>query len=336
MAGDTGSDRLVVTRVIAYNVRLGHDAEFQAWLKTLNNKALKFKGALRVDVLPSSISSDSHEWIVIYRFKSEAELTDWLKSTERAESLAKAPDIFTGGETAYTLSGAESPDGGETIVTANEVIPGKEAEYQAADRALNDAASRFPGFIGAKVFKPRAGSKTWSTMVRFDSKANMDRWLTSPERAAGREQMYRFTESQRANVVPTGFGSWFAVNAEDSIQAPAWKQAMAVLSALFPIVMTLNLTVGTLLAAKGIPFSINVFIGNTVSTIVLTWLLMPVVTRMMAWWLSPSCLPNKTMLGVLLLLAIYAVEIVAFTRLPAWQNHLAAESRARVRHTPSA
>ncbi len=72
------------------------------------------------------------------------------------------------------------------------------------------------------------------------------------------------------------------------------------------------LTVGNLVASKGAPMAVNVFIGNTLGTVALTWLLMPVVTRLMNWWLSPSCPPNKTVLGVVLLLAIYAVELVDF------------------------
>ena len=136
----------------------------------------------------------------------------------------------------------------------------------------------------------------------------MDRWLASPERAAGRQGQYQFTASHHANVVPTGFGSWFAVNAEDGIAAPAWKQAMTVLAALFPTVMILNLTVGNLVAGQGAPMAVNVFIGNTLGTVALTWLLMPVVTRLMAWWLSPGCAPNKTTVGVVLLLGIYAAS----------------------------
>ena len=82
------------------------------------------------------------------------------------------------------LSGTLSDDACETLITSNEVSPDQAAAYEAADRALNEAAARFPGFAGACVSQPRAGGRTWSTMVRFKSKADMDRWLASPERAA--------------------------------------------------------------------------------------------------------------------------------------------------------
>jgi antibiotic biosynthesis monooxygenase (ABM) superfamily enzyme len=266
-------------------------------------------------VLPSDLKGNAREWVVVYRFRSAVELQAWLDSRARADALATAPDIFAGATTEYTLTGAESPDAGETIITSNEPIPGKEADYEAADRALNEAASRFPGFLGAKLFKPEPGGRAWSTLIRFDSKPDMDRWLSSPERAAGREKMYRFAVSHHAQVIPTGFGSWFAVNAEDSLQAPAWKQAMTVLAALFPTVMVLNLTIGKLLTTEGASFPVNVFVGNVFGTAALTWLLMPVVTRAFAWWLSPNCPPEKSRAGVFLLLGLYAIELLLFNAL---------------------
>jgi len=315
----TGSEpiRPIVTRLIAYTVSPGHDAEFEAWQNGVSEQLQKFPGALRADILPAAMTELGHEWIVINRFATELQLKAWLDSHERAQALSKVPDILVGQETQYTLAGAESKDAGETIVTSNEVMPGKEAEYEAADRALNEAAARFPGFVSAKLYKPEASGDRWSTTIRFDSKANMDRWLASPERAAGRNAMYRFTVSHQAKVVPTGFGSWFAVNAEDSIAAPAWKQAMVVLAALYPLVMFLNLTIGSFLSGRGLPFAADVFVGNALSTAGLSWLLMPFVTSVMAWWLSPRCNATNTTLGACLLLVVYAVEVAIFLSLHA-------------------
>ena len=113
-------------------------------------------------------------------------------------------------------------------------------------------------------------------------------------------------------MVPTGFGSWFAVNAEAGIEAPAWKQAMIVLAVLFPTVMLISITFGDIVASRGVPFSVNVFVGNALSIAAMTWLLMPAVTRMMAWWLSPSCPSRDTWRGTAMLIAAYAVEVGIF------------------------
>jgi antibiotic biosynthesis monooxygenase (ABM) superfamily enzyme len=220
---------------------------------------------------------------------------------------------MTGSSKSNSLSsGTLSDDVFETLVTSNEVSPEQAAAYEVADRALNEAAARFPGFAGARVSRPRPGSRTWSTMVRFNSKADMDRWLSSPERAAGLAALYRATDSHHASVVPTGFGSWFAVNAEAGIEAPAWKQAMIVLAVLFPTVMVLSVSFGNFAARWGVPLAVNVFVGNALSIVAMTWLLMPAVTRLMAWWLSPSCASRDTWRGTALLIAAYLVEVGIF------------------------
>ena len=40
--------------------------------------------------------------------------------------------------------------------------------------------------------------------------------------------------------------------------------------------------------------------------------LMPIVTRLLNWWLNPAASRRQTIGGVVLLLAIYVVEVVFF------------------------
>lgn len=309
------SSQAVATRVITYAVRPGKEAEFQAWQNSINEKCQQFSGFLGIDVHPPAVNESSSDWVVIYRFQNEETLKAWLESKERAEALATAPSIFTDKQSAYTLSGGQAPDHSLTIVTAHKVLPGKETEHEAANKVLNDAAARFPGFAGCEIFKPMADNDEYTTLVRFNNKENMNRWLTSPERKAGLEALYRTTADHRTKVVGTGFGSWFAFNAEDGIAAAAWKQAMVVLCVLFPVVMIVNLTVGNFLTKAGAPFAVNIFTGNTIGTIILTWLAMPVVSRAMNWWLSPRSTVKQTWFGLFFVLIVYAIEIFIFNKI---------------------
>src|SRR3990167_2924084 len=314
-SGNSTTNQAVATRVITYTVQPGNDLAFQAWQQSINEKSQRFPGFLGIDVHPPSVNESGNEWVVIYRFQSEETLKAWLRSPERVEALATAPDIFTNKRSEYTLSGGQSPDTSLTIVTAHKVLPGKEADYEIANKALNDAAARFPGFAGCQVSKPMADNDEYTTLVRFNNKENMDRWLNSPERKAGREALYRTTVGHRTNVVATGFGSWFAFNAEDGIAAAAWKQAMVVLSALFPVVMIVNMTIGNFLSNEGASFAVNVFVGNTVGTIILTWLGIPVIGRMMYWCLSPRSTSKQAGIGFVFLLILYVIEIYIFQKI---------------------
>ena len=62
----------------------------------------------------------------------------------------------------------------------------------------------------------------------------------------------------------------------------------------------------------GLPFPLVVFVGNAVGTLLLTWVLMPIVTRLQNWWLSPAASRAQTIRGVVLLVVIYVIEILFF------------------------
>jgi len=51
-----------------------------------------------------------------------------------------------------------------------------------------------------------------------------------------------------------------------------------------------------------------VFLGNTVGTVLITWMLMPAACRLFDWWLSPSSTRAQTIRGILLG-TLYAAEI---------------------------
>ncbi|MEX0581739.1 MAG: hypothetical protein WD228_11660 [Mycobacterium sp.] len=124
-------------------------------------------------------------------------------------------------------------------------------------------------------------------------------------------------------VLPAGFRQWSSAN-QSAGQGPAWKQAMTALAVLYAMVSVLNITLGNFIgqglrvegtpvvSGLGLPFPLVVFIGNAVGTILLTWVLMPVVTRLLHWWLNPAATPAQTIRGVVLLLVIYVIEVGFF------------------------
>jgi hypothetical protein len=306
----TDTDQGVATRVILYAVRAGKESEFQVWQKSFNEKIQQFPGFLGMDLHQPSANESTDEWIIVYQFENEKLLKAWLDSKERTKALATAPDIFYDKQSEYTINDKKAPEPGQTIITSHKVIPGKEAEYETAIRALNDTAKSFPGFVSCETFQPTAENDEHTVLLHFNNKKNMDKWLNSPERKAGREVLYRTTAAHNTNVVGTGFGSWFAFNAEDGIAAAAWKQTMVVICGLFPVVMILANTIGNFMNSKNVAPAYSIFITSALSTIILTWVAMPVLSRIMDWWLSPKSTTKQTSLGLFLIIMVYAIEII--------------------------
>jgi uncharacterized protein len=75
--------------------------------------------------------------------------------------------------------------GAATVIIGERVRPGSEQEYIAWQHELNEAASHYPGFIGAEVTPPTAVQQDWVVVYRFDSIANVQAWMNSATRQSG-------------------------------------------------------------------------------------------------------------------------------------------------------
>ncbi len=219
------------------------------------------------------------------------------------------------------MANSGTEDGAASELVTATVAVGRERAYAKLHAALNARAAEFPGFLGAEIVEPATGNKTWVTVLTFDSDASLQRWRASHERA---ELVTRIRDVavDQDWVLPIGFSPKRSGSA--AAQTPTWKRAMTALAVLYAMVSVLDITLGNFIgeglsvegtpvvSGLGLPFPFVVFVGNAVGTLLLTWVLMPVVTRLLAWWLSPSASTAQTVRGVVLLLTIYLIEVVFF------------------------
>lgn len=301
-------------------VRNDQEAAFHDRLPAINGRCAGVSGFLGMGADADQPGPQSTRWALSYKFASTQgrdECRGILDQAFSAESdLLTAPPVFDAADRGDQRRPVE-------VITAH--IPPAQGEHYAALREEVDTiVAAAPGFVSLEVYPPASGDDTWVTMVTFDSQQNLDAWYASPKRKAIVAKIHALAPDE-VRTLPTGFGQWFSVNAVGMVQTPAWKQAMTVLAVLFAMVSVLNLTVGDAVGqgwtidgqpiyrGLGLPFPIVVFIGNALGTILLTWVLMPIVTRLLAWWLDPGATRRQTITGVVLLLIIYVVEVTIFT-----------------------
>ncbi|MFD7817194.1 antibiotic biosynthesis monooxygenase [Streptomyces sp. NPDC059785] len=101
-----------ITTVLTWQVRPGHEGEFEEWTHGITRCARQFTGNEGVSWLRPE---DSHRFHVVLRFADPGRLTEWLRSPERAEWHAKIEGIArevsserqstTGMETWFSLPG---------------------------------------------------------------------------------------------------------------------------------------------------------------------------------------------------------------------------------------
>jgi antibiotic biosynthesis monooxygenase (ABM) superfamily enzyme len=199
------------------------------------------------------------------------------------------------------------------MVVSTRVKAGREHEYREWQSTIDQEAARFPGFMGNEVFPPVPGLQDeWVVVVRFDSSANLQKWLASDVRRRLNDEAARLWHEARVESFGGGFPGWFTAGAPGPGQPalpPNWKQAMTVLLVLYPTVMLLGLVLSPRLA--GLSFPLQMFVGNAVSVAILTWLLMPLALRAFAFWLTPAG-TGLGPLGLGTVLVGYAVAIAVF------------------------
>jgi len=299
------------TATLLAKFRLRNDAEnqFAAWQARTLTQAAGFAGFLNSEITPSG---DALSWAVMLRFANTQHLDTWRKSDTWHRLLEDAQPLLEDKSSIDVKVQESGPDGGVVEVIITQVKPGKEAAYREWETKIQQAQSKFPGYRGSYVQPPVAGELGWTTLMRFDTAEQLDKWLKSPERAAlvrEAEPLIHYAHLQRMG---TSFPGWFPTDPKTGQGPPNWKAAMLVLLGLFPIVMLESFFLMPLLASLN--FSLALFIGNTISVALTTWLTMPVFIKALNWWLFPKPDAPKSVhwKGTLLIFAFYAVSVAIF------------------------
>lgn len=301
-------------------VRLDRVEDFKARLPELNARCSAQPGFLGLGADSQTPGKESYAWMLSYKYSSEDARA--AAGVALNQALGSMADLFT--RPPVVTDNEKLNDRRPVEVITTRFPAALTGKYEAARQRMDALVAASPGFISIDTYPPAPGDDVWVTQITFDSQENLDRWMQSSQRVAAVKEI-QSVAADEVKVLPTGFGQWFSVNAVGMVQTPAWKQAMTVLAVLFPMVSTLNLTIGDaigggwriegtqIFAGLGAPLPVVVFVGNTIGTILLTWVLMPVVTRLLAWWLEPGASRTRTIQGVVLLLVIYALEVTLFT-----------------------
>jgi uncharacterized protein len=293
--------------------------DFANWQSQISSIVAAQPGFLEETILPPSPPSQL-DWVIIQRFSKSENAFAWLRSEARASLVAQAQPMLVGRDDVHLLddSNAGVLPAPASVVISTRIKPGQENAYREWERRIAAVQARAPGFQGYRFEPPVPGVQNdWVAILRFDSEANLQAWLASPERKRLIEEATAFTDEYHARIVRTGFDQWFRIDNSGAPPIPAWKQNMIVLMILYPVVILFNRGVQTplLIGQWKLPFWFALFIGNATSVVLLS-LLVPWAGRRLDWWLSASGREPKTELaGVALVVGIYALCLLIF-----WQT----------------
>lgn len=301
--------RAPATVVVTQHVRPGYEQRYLQWQHNVSRECAACPGFLGSEFRRGEDNTD--EWTVIYRFDSATHLNSWLDSTVRHEYLQGSDLLFQRQPTSEVLGAADDEDS-VTAVVSHPVRPEHQVQFLDWQQRITEAQQRSSGFRGSELIPPVPGSQdSWTAICRFDSTETLQGWLDSDERAMLLQQVPQFRNFD-LRVVNGSFGSWFSEPSEGSTPK-SWKTALSVLVGLYPTVFLLTLAMAE--AWKGAKLWGSLLPGNILSVAVLTWVVMPLLTRALGSWLSPgpdAPQPRTDVIGTIASVAVIGTSALVF------------------------
>lgn len=183
-----------------------------------------------------------------------------------------------------------STTGAVTLVVARKVLPGREAEYERLLRVLHRQIHGTQGYLGTEVVHNSAEHE-YVSIVRFDSLANLRAWEASGQRERWQVGLDGIVAGDATVRHAEGLEFWFE-STQPSVRAPSrHKMALVLVLVVAPLSMVLVPLITHFLGHA--PRLVRVTIGAIVQVVLLTYVIMPRVTRLLAFWLFPSSQPKQ-------------------------------------------
>ena len=170
------------------------------------------------------------------------------------------------------------------VAITRRIKPGCEQEFQTAVKEFFATSLARTGVLGAAMLvpPPGSGSTEYGIIRAFANSAERDAFYVSPLYLEWKKRVAPISEGESEIRDLHGLEAFFRTNGADL--PPRWKMAIATYLGVLPVVMLLALTLGQLLHSWN--FILNNVVFNACVVVLLTWVVMPLITRALHGWLN--------------------------------------------------
>jgi antibiotic biosynthesis monooxygenase (ABM) superfamily enzyme len=172
-----------------------------------------------------------------------------------------------------------------TAVVTRDVIPGRESDYEAWARRVVSASARYGATGHTFLISDPAAPTRRVLIAQFPDVDGVRAW----DESEARDQIVKEAEEfsslhlQRAS----GLETWFALPGRRAIvPPPRWKQLLATLVGAYPLVVLMSAFVLARIATW--PLLLRSIVLPVVLLSLMTYVVMPVVTKALRGWLYPQ------------------------------------------------
>ncbi|GHB46847.1 antibiotic biosynthesis monooxygenase [Streptomyces viridiviolaceus] len=182
------------------------------------------------------------------------------------------------------MSTTEAPRGEPvTTVLTWEVRPGQERRFEEWTHGITRCAARFPGNEGVSWLHPEEGHR-YHAVLRWSDPHRLAAWLDSPDRARWHALIEGVaTEISSERQSTTGMETWFSLPGTTVRAPPRWKMVLTTFLGAYPCTFLIQWLVTP--RTTDWPLALRAAVFPVVLLPVLTYLVMPLLSRLLRLWL---------------------------------------------------
>ena len=185
------------------------------------------------------------------------------------------------------------PDPGPvTVIVTRKAKKDKIDEFEQWMDGIVHESMKFEGHMGVNIIRPsNLSNPEYVIIFRFTSYENLTKWEKSEIRRKWIEKSKDVTEGDPTVEKQSGLEFWFTPNSNSSNATaaalehpPRYKMAMVIIGVIFVLVSTLLPLIRD--ATAVLPTLLSVLVGVVIMVLLMTYVIMPTVTRVLRPWLS--------------------------------------------------
>lgn len=179
-----------------------------------------------------------------------------------------------------------------TAVVTRRVKPGREADYEAWLTRLQADARALPGYLGVTTQSPGpTGPREYVSAIRFASLDHLRQFELSALRQSYLAEVIDLVEADAVWQHMTGLEFWFTPPPGTVVAQPSRpRMALLMIAVVFILVLSLGSVVNALAALLPItlPYPVRLLVTIAMEVVLMTWWLMPQLTRRLSKWIYPQ------------------------------------------------
>lgn len=175
-----------------------------------------------------------------------------------------------------------------TAVICHLVKPGQEQVYEEWLHDISAVAQQFEGHSGVSFVRPEDRTHPeYAIILKFDRYANLKKWMDSAVRQHWIDKAKPLVQEDQKVQILTGLETWFTLPGQLVKHPPArYKMAILTIATIFLLAQLLQPLFTLILV--GFPPLLRALVMTIVNVLLLTYVVMPRVTRLFYRWLYPK------------------------------------------------